>query len=167
MTEWTLCVLHCRSIVAYQPSGANTHMFDASAFFKSVGVFLGIFSGSFVMGAATGVVTALISFYRCVLWNSAKVCGSDWVSSASRWVIVVGDEDKCTFFSLTGFHVTKFTKLHCFPLLETALFFLMSWSTFLLAEACGFTGETYQAVILSSLIRLKFDCISWMCGELC
>ncbi|XP_063746914.1 LOW QUALITY PROTEIN: sodium/hydrogen exchanger 7 [Eleginops maclovinus] len=83
------------SIVAYQPSGANTHMFDAAAFFKSVGVFLGIFSGSFVMGAATGVVTAL---------------------------------------------VTKFTKLHCFPLLETALFFLMSWSTFLLAEACGFTG---------------------------
>ncbi|XP_071368732.1 sodium/hydrogen exchanger 7 isoform X6 [Centroberyx affinis] len=83
------------SIVAYQPSGANTHMFDAAAFFKSVGVFLGIFSGSFAMGAVTGVVTAL---------------------------------------------VTKFTKLHCFPLLETALFFLMSWSTFLLAEACGFTG---------------------------
>ncbi|XP_049574916.1 sodium/hydrogen exchanger 7 [Syngnathus scovelli] len=83
------------SIMAYQPRGANTHMFDASAFFKSVGVFLGIFSGSFMMGAATGVVTAL---------------------------------------------VTKFTKLHCFPLLETALFFLMSWSTFLLAEACGFTG---------------------------
>uniref|UniRef100_A0AAY4EFK3 Sodium/hydrogen exchanger n=1 Tax=Denticeps clupeoides TaxID=299321 RepID=A0AAY4EFK3_9TELE len=83
------------SIVAYQPSGANTHTFDAAAFFKSVGIFLGIFSGSFAMGAVTGVVTALISF---------------------------------------------FTKLHCFPLLETALFFLMSWSTFLLAEACGFTG---------------------------
>uniref|UniRef100_A0A671SLA9 Sodium/hydrogen exchanger n=1 Tax=Sinocyclocheilus anshuiensis TaxID=1608454 RepID=A0A671SLA9_9TELE len=87
------------SIVAYQPSGANTHTFDASAFFKSVGIFLGIFSGSFAMGAVTGVVTqALMS------------------------------------------NVTKFTKLHCFPLLETALFFLMSWSTFLLAEACGFTG---------------------------
>lgn len=50
------------SIMAYQPRGANTHMFDAAAFFKSVGVFLGIFSGSFMMGAATGVVTALISF---------------------------------------------------------------------------------------------------------
>ncbi|XP_046907336.1 sodium/hydrogen exchanger 6a isoform X2 [Hypomesus transpacificus] len=36
--------------------------------------------------------------------------------------------------------VTKFTKLRDFQLLETALFFLMSWSTFLLAEACGFTG---------------------------
>nr|DBA33169.1 TPA: hypothetical protein GDO54_000895 [Pyxicephalus adspersus] len=44
----------------------------------------------------------------------------------------------CTGVS-TG-NVTKFTKLHCFPLLETALFFLLSWSTFLLAEACGFTG---------------------------
>ncbi|NWW41296.1 SL9A7 protein, partial [Panurus biarmicus] len=82
------------SIVAYQPTGENTHAFDAAAFFKSVGVFLGIFSGSFMMGAVTGV----------------------------------------------RLNVTKFTKLHCFPLLETALFFLMSWSTFLLAEACGFTG---------------------------
>uniref|UniRef100_A0A803SL02 Sodium/hydrogen exchanger n=1 Tax=Anolis carolinensis TaxID=28377 RepID=A0A803SL02_ANOCA len=78
------------SIVAYQPTGGNIHAFDAAAFFKSIGVFLGIFSGSFMMGVATGIVT--------------------------------------------------FTKLHCFPLLETALFFLMSWSTFLLAEACGFTG---------------------------
>uniref|UniRef100_A0A672ZVL2 Sodium/hydrogen exchanger n=1 Tax=Sphaeramia orbicularis TaxID=375764 RepID=A0A672ZVL2_9TELE len=46
--------------------------------------------------------------------------------------------------ALISFHlfcyVTKFTKLRDFPLLETALFFLMSWSTFLLAEACGFTG---------------------------
>ncbi|KAM3910767.1 sodium/hydrogen exchanger 6 [Leptodactylus fuscus] len=36
--------------------------------------------------------------------------------------------------------VTKFTKLREFQLLETGLFFLMSWSTFLLAEACGYTG---------------------------
>ncbi|KAK6473727.1 sodium/hydrogen exchanger 6-like [Huso huso] len=83
------------SIVAYQPAGDNNHTFDVSAVFKSFGIFLGIFSGSFALGAATGVMTALISF---------------------------------------------FTKLRDFPLLETALFFLMSWSTFLLAEACGFTG---------------------------
>ncbi|KAB5543173.1 hypothetical protein PHYPO_G00076150 [Pangasianodon hypophthalmus] len=36
--------------------------------------------------------------------------------------------------------LTKFTRLRDFPLLETALFFLMSWSTFLLAEACSITG---------------------------
>ncbi|KAM9319408.1 sodium/hydrogen exchanger 7 [Gastrophryne carolinensis] len=83
------------SIVAYQPTGEKMHTFDAAAFFKSVGVFVGIFSGSFAMGVCTGVLDG---------------------------------------------NVTKFTKLHCFPLLETALFFLLSWSTFLLAEACGFTG---------------------------
>uniref|UniRef100_A0A4W3JJF7 Sodium/hydrogen exchanger n=1 Tax=Callorhinchus milii TaxID=7868 RepID=A0A4W3JJF7_CALMI len=82
-----VAIILSSSIVAYQPAGET---FDTAAFFKSVGIFLGIFSGSFAMGAVTGVMT--------------------------------------------------FTKLHCFPLLETALFFLMSWSTFLLAEACGFTG---------------------------
>ncbi|EFB28324.1 hypothetical protein PANDA_008650, partial [Ailuropoda melanoleuca] len=81
------------SIVAYQPAGDNSHTFDVTAMFKSIGIFLGIFSGSFAMGAATGVS-----------------------------------------------HVTKFTKLREFQLLETGLFFLMSWSTFLLAEAWGFTG---------------------------
>jgi len=57
--------------------------------------------------------------------------------------------------------VTKFTKLHCFPLLETALFFLMSWSTFLLAEACGFTGELLgfkrtETQVLSGLAAIFF-----------
>uniref|UniRef100_A0A0D9R5D9 Sodium/hydrogen exchanger n=1 Tax=Chlorocebus sabaeus TaxID=60711 RepID=A0A0D9R5D9_CHLSB len=41
---------------------------------------------------------------------------------------------------VTASYVTKFTKLREFQLLETGLFFLMSWSTFLLAEAWGFTG---------------------------
>ncbi|NXN82448.1 SL9A9 protein, partial [Bombycilla garrulus] len=37
-------------------------------------------------------------------------------------------------------HLTKFTKLHEFPMLETGLFFLLSWSAFLSAEAAGLTG---------------------------
>ncbi|XP_078738896.1 sodium/hydrogen exchanger 6-like, partial [Lampetra fluviatilis] len=81
------------AIATYSPE--NQHTFDASAFFKSVLNFIVILSGSFAMGAATGVATAL---------------------------------------------VTKFTRLRDFPLLETALFFLLSWSTFLLAEACSLTG---------------------------
>ncbi|KAJ7310416.1 hypothetical protein JRQ81_007330 [Phrynocephalus forsythii] len=91
------------SIVAYQPAGDNSHTFDVTAMFKSIGVFLGIFSGSFAMGAATGVLLLSLSLNHPI-------------------------------------HVTKFTKLREFQLLETGLFFLMSWSTFLLAEACGFTG---------------------------
>uniref|UniRef100_A0A3B5QTD0 Sodium/hydrogen exchanger n=1 Tax=Xiphophorus maculatus TaxID=8083 RepID=A0A3B5QTD0_XIPMA len=78
------------SVVAYQPAGDNSHSFEAMAVLKSFGIFLGVFSGSFSLGVATGVMT--------------------------------------------------FTKLRDFPLLETGLFFLMSWSTFLLAEACGMTG---------------------------
>ncbi|KAK2823052.1 hypothetical protein Q7C36_019652 [Tachysurus vachellii] len=80
------------SIVAYQPSG---HSFEGEAMLASLGLFLGVFSGSFLLGSAAGVLTALL---------------------------------------------TKFTRLRDFPLLETALFFLMSWSTFLLAEACSITG---------------------------
>uniref|UniRef100_A0A663E1E0 Sodium/hydrogen exchanger n=1 Tax=Aquila chrysaetos chrysaetos TaxID=223781 RepID=A0A663E1E0_AQUCH len=37
-------------------------------------------------------------------------------------------------------HLTKFTKLREFPMLETGLFFLLSWSAFLSAEAAGLTG---------------------------
>uniref|UniRef100_A0A674NXP6 Sodium/hydrogen exchanger n=1 Tax=Takifugu rubripes TaxID=31033 RepID=A0A674NXP6_TAKRU len=81
---------HRDPLVAYQPQGDNSHTFEVMALLKSFGMFLGVFSGSFALGVATGVVT--------------------------------------------------FTKLRDFQLLETALFFLMSWSTFLLAEACGFTG---------------------------
>ncbi|XP_041355222.1 sodium/hydrogen exchanger 9-like isoform X2 [Gigantopelta aegis] len=36
--------------------------------------------------------------------------------------------------------LTKFTKIRDFPLLETALFFLMSYSSFQAAESAGFTG---------------------------
>ncbi|KAG8144655.1 hypothetical protein E2320_013125 [Naja naja] len=113
------------SIVAYQPAGDNSHTFDVTAMFKSIGIFLGIFSGSFAMGAATGVVTALISL----------VCPSETLMFLS------GKKSLVDFsLNFSQLHVTKFTKLHEFHLLETGLFFLMSWSTFLLAEACGFTG---------------------------
>ncbi|KAM9847272.1 sodium/hydrogen exchanger 6-like [Aulostomus maculatus] len=110
------------SIVAYQPAGDNSHSFEAMAMLKSFGVFLGVFSGSFALGVATGVMTAFISFQLFI-----AMIRSTYI------------------FAIIGIHnqfhqVTKFTKLRDFPLLETALFFLMSWSTFLLAEACGFTG---------------------------
>lgn len=118
-----------RSIVAYQPTGDNSHTFEAMAMLKSFGIFLGVFSGSFALGVATGIVTALISFTASMLYVTYNTSVEHLVLST------------CKLFSLTPSHVTKFTKLSDFPLLETALFFLMSWSTFLLAEACGFTGK--------------------------
>ncbi|GCC36336.1 hypothetical protein chiPu_0014830 [Chiloscyllium punctatum] len=82
------------SISIYSPTD-NPDTFDAAAFFKSVGNFVWIFAGSFAMGSAYGIVTALL---------------------------------------------TKFTKLCEFPMLETGIFFLLSWSAFLSAEASGLTG---------------------------
>ncbi|XP_007188151.2 sodium/hydrogen exchanger 9 isoform X1 [Balaenoptera acutorostrata] len=110
------------SISIYSPK-ENPNAFDAAAFFQSVGNFLGIFAGSFAMGSAYAVVTALL---------------------------------------------TKFTKLREFPMLETGLFFLLSWSAFLSAEAAGLTGivavlfcgvtqahYTYNNLSLDSKMRTK------------
>lgn len=40
--------------------------------------------------------------------------------------------------------MTKFTYIRDFPLLETTLFVLMSYSTFLASEAAGLTGKTNE-----------------------
>ncbi|KAK3521587.1 hypothetical protein QTP70_014766, partial [Hemibagrus guttatus] len=87
-----------------KPAGQDSHSFDGGAMLTSLGVFLGVFSGSFVLGSAAG------------------------------------SPDCSGITTNTLYYLTKFTRLSDFPLLETALFFLMSWSTFLLAEACGITG---------------------------
>lgn len=115
---------------------------------KSFGIFLGVFSGSFALGVATGVVTALISFLSSswlqpqrenpVRWKEWEWPLDFWNNSFIHLI-----EFMCLIKVLNCLHVTKFTKLRDFQLLETALFFLMSWSTFLLAEACGFTGNTH------------------------
>ena len=38
----------------------------------------------------------------------------------------------------------KFSKLRDFPLLETAMFIIMSYGTFVLAELMGLTGMVYM-----------------------
>uniref|UniRef100_F6SKI3 Sodium/hydrogen exchanger n=1 Tax=Ciona intestinalis TaxID=7719 RepID=F6SKI3_CIOIN len=81
------------SIQKYQT--ATSSSFSSGAFFSALGSFIGVFLGSFAIGALSAVITA------------------------------------CMF---------KFTKICHFPVLETSIFFLMSWASFLLAEAVGFTG---------------------------
>ncbi|VEL38746.1 unnamed protein product [Protopolystoma xenopodis] len=69
--------------------------FDSKAMLSAIGNFIGMFSGSFLLGVLVGCCTSLL---------------------------------------------TKFTHVKDFPLFETTLFVLMSYSSFLLAEAIGFTG---------------------------
>ena len=49
--------------------------------------------------------------------------------------------------------IFKFTKLSQFPILETSIFFLMSWSSFLIAEAIGFTGIV--AVLFCGITQVR------------
>ncbi|KPP76448.1 sodium/hydrogen exchanger 6-like [Scleropages formosus] len=123
-----VAVVLSSSIVAYQPTGDNSHTFEGMAVLKSFGMFLGVFSGSFALGVATGIASILAR------------CGPLSCISSLTLPLVP--------------HVTKFTKLRDFPLLETALFFLMSWSTFLLAEACGFTGVV--AVLFGGMTQAHY-----------
>ncbi len=44
------------------------------------------------------------------------------------------------------FQMTKFTYIRDFPLLETTLFVLMSYSTFLASEAAGLTGNCVDKI---------------------
>lgn len=59
--------------------------------------------------------------------------------------------------------MTKFTRIRDFPLLESALFVLMSYSTFLIAEVSELTGgqkkqQTNQRVIYTNLFKYIYKC---------
>uniref|UniRef100_A0A8C9PFZ0 Solute carrier family 9 member A6 n=1 Tax=Spermophilus dauricus TaxID=99837 RepID=A0A8C9PFZ0_SPEDA len=90
--------------------------------------------------SATDPVTVLAIFHELQVDVElyALLFGESVLNDA---VAIVLSSSSVTFFLPIG--KTKcdwFTKLREFQLLETGLFFLMSWSTFLLAEAWGFTG---------------------------
>ena len=79
--------------------------FEWTALLKSVGSFVGIFFGSFVLGCVMGLITALLM---------------------------------------------KFSKLRDYPLLETSMFIIMSYSTFLFAEFAQLTGRYEVRVRLAT-----------------
>uniref|UniRef100_A0A1X7TRD5 Cation/H+ exchanger transmembrane domain-containing protein n=1 Tax=Amphimedon queenslandica TaxID=400682 RepID=A0A1X7TRD5_AMPQE len=69
--------------------------FSIAGLFKSFGSFIGVFLGSFLLGTAIGLITALMM---------------------------------------------KFSRLRNYPLLETSMFILMSYSSFVIAELASLTG---------------------------
>ena len=109
----------------------------------------------------------LCKFYRDVVTilfegGGGKVVGSfcsyAWIGKKWCFVIYLDMEFVvnicpmevwCSLWTFCGFRpltsqqkqVTKLTKISDFPLLETALFFLLSWTTFLMAEAANLTGK--------------------------
>lgn len=86
---------------------------------------------------------------------SLAFCWNKWVIDSFLILLIKLLHLLCLAKLLDWLYVTKFTKLRDFQLLETALFFLMSWSTFLLAEACGFTGKTRTCTLTSTSFPQK------------
>ncbi|KAH8251321.1 hypothetical protein KR032_007993, partial [Drosophila birchii] len=102
------------AIQNYGEHYSNTGEFETTAFLRSLSDFFSIFLLSLMIGAAMGCLTAL-SLELIPYFHSL-------------------------FVSFTLPYMTKFTRVRDFPLLESALFVLMSYSTFLLAEATELTG---------------------------
>ena len=53
--------------------------------------------------------------------------------------------------------VTKFTYLRDYPLLETSLFFLMSYCSFLVAEVASLSGMFYFSMLYHSLTHVNLN----------
>uniref|UniRef100_A0A3Q3FTQ8 Solute carrier family 9 member A9 n=1 Tax=Kryptolebias marmoratus TaxID=37003 RepID=A0A3Q3FTQ8_KRYMA len=104
-----VAIVLTHAIATYDQMGAG-RIFDPPAFFHSVGFFLGVLIGSFLLGFVFAVITALISFHPLP------------------------------------------------PLLETSVFFLLSWSSFLSAEACGLSGIV--AVLFCGLSQARYTILN-------
>ncbi|KAM4543949.1 sodium/hydrogen exchanger 9-like [Fundulus diaphanus] len=107
-----VAIVLTHAIASYDQMGTG-NVFDPPAFLRSVGFFLGVLIGSFLLGFIFTVITALL---------------------------------------------TKLTGLHENPLLETSIFFLLSWSSFLSAEACGLSGIV--AVLFCGLSQAKYTTLN-------
>nr|XP_023411117.1 sodium/hydrogen exchanger 9 [Loxodonta africana] len=89
---------------------------------------------------------AIVLTYPCVLRRILSITSSQGRPKAQNHCDIkqaprATYERRSLLFPLTHLpHLTKFTKLCEFPMLETGLFFLLSWSAFLSAEAAGLTG---------------------------
>ncbi|KAM6970827.1 sodium/hydrogen exchanger 9-like isoform 1-T1 [Tautogolabrus adspersus] len=103
-----VAIILTHAITIYSQTGAG-QLSNPLAFLLSVGHFLGVLVGSFLLGFMFAVITALL---------------------------------------------TKFTRLCETPLVETSVFFLLSWSSFLSAEACGLSGVV--AVMFCGLSQARY-----------
>ncbi|KAJ8926900.1 hypothetical protein NQ314_020752 [Rhamnusium bicolor] len=93
----------------------------------------------------SGIWEMKLNFRRTNIFRSIQNYGARYQSGSGGFETqaffkAVGDFLEYLYNFLNNTYMTKFTRVRDFPLLESALFVLMSYSTFLIAEASELTG---------------------------
>ncbi|XP_029884754.1 sodium/hydrogen exchanger 9 [Aquila chrysaetos chrysaetos] len=99
-----------------------------------------LFGESVLNDAVAIVLTYSISIYSPKENPNAFDAAAFFQSVGNFLGIFAGSFAMGSSYAVVTALLTKFTKLREFPMLETGLFFLLSWSAFLSAEAAGLTG---------------------------
>ncbi|XP_059678835.1 sodium/hydrogen exchanger 9 [Gavia stellata] len=99
-----------------------------------------LFGESVLNDAVAIVLTYSISIYSPKENPNAFDAAAFFQSVGNFLGIFAGSFAMGSSYAVVTSLLTKFTKLCEFPMLETGLFFLLSWSAFLSAEAAGLTG---------------------------
>ncbi|KAM3834196.1 sodium/hydrogen exchanger 9 [Vipera latastei] len=99
-----------------------------------------LFGESVLNDAVAIVLTHSISIYSPKENPNTFDAAAFFQSVGNFLGIFAGSFSMGSAYAIVTAHLTKFTKLCEFPMLETGLFFLLSWSAFLSAEAAGLTG---------------------------
>ncbi|XP_064522463.1 sodium/hydrogen exchanger 9 isoform X2 [Pseudopipra pipra] len=99
-----------------------------------------LFGESVLNDAVAIVLTYSISIYSPKENPNAFDAAAFFQSMGNFLGIFAGSFAMGSSYAVVTALISKFTKLCEFPMLETGLFFLLSWSAFLSAEAAGLTG---------------------------
>ncbi|XP_051796344.1 sodium/hydrogen exchanger 9-like [Acanthochromis polyacanthus] len=117
-----------------------------------------LFGESVLNDAVAIVLTHAITTYNQAGAGHVFDPAAFFLSAGLFLGVLVGSIFIGFIFTVITALLTKFTRLHENPLLETSVFFLLSWSSFLSAEAAGLSGIV--AVLFCGLSQARYTVLN-------